>query len=60
MSETITRPDTEAPDRFTQEQLGWEAWLEPLPLEELTERHYAGLVDKGRANSPYFRLLVRW
>ena len=59
MSETITRIDTEAPNAFTQEQLGWEAWLEPLPLEELTERHYEGLVDKGRANSPYFRLLVR-
>src|SRR6185437_3466605 len=59
MSETITRIDTEAPNAFTQEQLGWEAWLEPLPLEELTERHFAGLGDKGRANSPYFRLLVR-
>ena len=33
MSETITRIDTEAPNAFTQEQLGWEAWLEPLPLE---------------------------
>ena len=59
MSETITRTTTEAPNRFTQAELGWEAWLEPLPLEELTDRHYEGLVDKGRANSPYFRLLVR-
>ncbi|MEN2736461.1 alkylhydroperoxidase domain protein [Microbacterium sp. X-17] len=59
MSETSTRTEIEAPNAFTQEQLGWEAWLEPLPLEELTERHYEGLVDKGRANSPYFRLLVR-
>ena len=59
MSETITRHTFEAPNAFTQAELGWEAWLEPLPLEELTDRHYAGLVDKGRANSPYFRLLVR-
>lgn len=63
MTETITRTPaaarTAAPNAFTQAQLGWEPWLEPLPLDELTERHYAGLVDKGRANSPYFRLLVR-
>ncbi len=59
MSEKVIRHDFEAPNAFTQAELGWEAWLEPLPLDELTERHYAGLVDKGRANSPYFRLLVR-
>ncbi|WP_025156484.1 alkylhydroperoxidase domain protein [Leifsonia aquatica] len=59
MSETVIRNDIEAPNAFTQAELGWEAWLEPLPLDELTDRHYDGLVDKGRANSPYFRLLVR-
>jgi alkylhydroperoxidase domain protein len=59
MSEKVIRHTFEAPNAFTQAELGWEAWLEPLPLDELTERHYAGLVDKGRANSPYFRLLVR-
>jgi alkylhydroperoxidase domain protein len=59
MSHQVTRHEFTAPNEFTQAQLGWEAWLEPLPLDELTERHYAGLVDKGRANSPYFRLLVR-
>lgn len=59
MSEKVIRHAFEAPNAFTQAELGWEAWLEPLPLDELTERHYAGLVDKGRANSPYFRLLVR-
>ncbi|HEY0260915.1 MAG TPA: alkylhydroperoxidase domain protein [Lacisediminihabitans sp.] len=59
MSEKVIRHDFEAPNAFTQAELGWEAWLEPLPLDELTERHYVGLVDKGRANSPYFRLLVR-
>jgi len=58
-TEQVIRHTFGAPNAFTQAELGWEAWLEPLPLEELTERHYDGLVDKGRANSPYFRLLVR-
>ena len=59
MPEQVIRHSFERPNVFTQAQLGWEAWLEPLPVDDLTERHYAGLVDKGRANSPYFRLLVR-
>jgi len=59
MSEKVIRHTFEAPNAFTQAELGWEAWLEPLPIEDLTERHWAGLVDKGRANSPYFRLLAR-
>ncbi|WBM78823.1 alkylhydroperoxidase domain protein [Cryobacterium breve] len=59
MSEKVIRHAFEAPNAFTQAELGWEPWLEPLPLDELTERHYSGLVDKGRANSSYFRLLVR-
>jgi alkylhydroperoxidase domain protein len=59
MSDTVIPHDFDAPNAFTQAELGWEAWLEPLPIDELTERHWAGLVDKGRANSPYFRLLVR-
>lgn len=44
---------------FTQQELGWLPWLEPLPEAELTERHWAGLVDRSRAKSAYFRLLVR-
>lgn len=59
MTEHVLEHASAVPNEFTQDQLGWEAWLEPLPVEELTERHWAGLVDKGRANSPYFRLLVR-
>ena len=59
MSDTVIQHTFVAPNAFTQAELGWEAWLEPLPVEELTERHWEGLVDKGRANSPYFRLLVR-
>ena len=44
---------------FTQDELGWVSWIEPLPEAELTERHFAGLVDRARAKSEYFRLLVR-
>ncbi|MFD1504725.1 alkylhydroperoxidase domain protein [Georgenia yuyongxinii] len=56
---TLTYPDLARPVAFTQANLGWVPWLEPAPVEELTERHYAGLVDRRRAESPYFRLLVR-
>ena len=44
---------------FTQDELGWVSWIDPLPEAELTERHFAGLVDRARAKSEYFRLLVR-
>src|SRR6201991_2062898 len=44
---------------FTQDELGWVSWIDPLPEAELTERHFAGLVDRSRAKSAYFRLLVR-
>lgn len=55
---TLTHDDAH-PKGFTQAALGWVPWLEPYPLDLLTERHYAGLVDKGRASSDYFRLLAR-
>jgi len=44
---------------FTQAQLNWQPWLPPLPESELTDRHWAGLVDPSRAKSPYFMLLAR-
>jgi alkylhydroperoxidase domain protein len=44
---------------FTQDELGWLPWLDPLAEAELTERHWAGLVDRSRAKSAYFRLLAR-
>jgi alkylhydroperoxidase domain protein len=50
---------TAKPTAFTQAELGWRPWLDPLSTEELTERHWAGLVDKARAKSPYFMLLAR-
>jgi alkylhydroperoxidase domain protein len=60
MSDTVIVHDNEnEPVVFTQDELGWLPWLEPFPEAELTERHFAGLVDKARAKSDYFRLLVR-
>lgn len=45
--------------RFTQQTLSWTPWVEPLAEDELTERHYEGLVQRPRAKNPYFRLLAR-
>ena len=60
MTEQVVRPLQEgAPDVFTQAPLGWEPWLPPKPEAELTEDDYTALVDRARAASPYFRLLVR-
>lgn len=51
--------DATHPHAFTRAEVGWLPWLEPLPVDELTERHYDGLVDRPRASSDYFRLLAR-
>jgi uncharacterized peroxidase-related enzyme len=56
---TLRHPGNTHPTAFTQAQLEWLPWLQPLPEAELTERHFAGLVDAARAKSPYFRLLAR-
>ncbi|MGO2664528.1 alkylhydroperoxidase domain protein [Mycetocola reblochoni] len=60
MSETtIERDDVVAPERFTQESLGWVPWLQPLPKADFTDRHWDGVVDRQRADMPYFALLAR-
>jgi alkylhydroperoxidase domain protein len=60
MSESaLVHPDNKEPVVFTQDELGWLPWLEPLSEAELTDRHWAGLVDRSRAKSGYFRLLAR-
>lgn len=60
MTETVlTHPGNHEPTVFTQDELNWLPWLEPYPIDQLTERHLAGLVDAARAKSDYFRLLVR-
>jgi alkylhydroperoxidase domain protein len=60
MSDKIVVQDSEnLPVAFTQDELGWLPWLDPMPEAEFTDRHWAGLVDRSRAKSHYFRLLVR-
>jgi alkylhydroperoxidase domain protein len=60
MSDSIVVQSGEnQPVVFTEDELGWLPWLDPLPEAKLTERHWAGLVDRSRAKSDYFRLLVR-
>jgi alkylhydroperoxidase domain protein len=60
MSDSIVvQANANLPVVFTQDELGWLPWLEPLPEADFTERHWAGLVDRSRAKSDYFRLLVR-
>jgi len=56
---TLHHPANVPPNAFTQEELEWLPWLQPLPEAELTERHRDGLVDASRAKSPYFMLLAR-
>jgi alkylhydroperoxidase domain protein len=55
----ITPAIENAPVAFTQEQIGWTPWLAPLSQDQLTDRHWAGLVEASRSTSPYFMLLVR-
>jgi len=55
----LETPPHKLPAVFTRELLDWLPWLEPLPVEALTERHMAALVDAARAKSAYFRLLAR-
>ena len=60
MSEqSLHYPDNAEPTVFTQTQLDWLPWIEPLLEAELTQRHFDGLVDAARAKSPYFSLLAR-
>jgi alkylhydroperoxidase domain protein len=51
--------DLPHPHAFTRAEVGWVPWLPPLAVEDLTERHHDGLVDRQRASSDYFRLLAR-
>lgn len=59
IGEVVTYTTLDRPEAFTQAQLGWVPWLHAPAVEDLTERQYAGLVDRSRASSEYFRLLVR-
>lgn len=54
----VLRPEVVAPSRFTQANIGWQPWLEPVEAEALSSIQQAALIDAGRARSPYFRLLA--
>lgn len=56
---TIVQEGHAIPNVFTRDELDWLPWLQPLDESELTDRHWAGLVDKARSKSPYFMLLAR-
>jgi len=55
----IEPPVVGAPNVFTQDNIGWTPWLEPLKEAELTPRHREALVDAARLKSDYFMLLAR-
>jgi alkylhydroperoxidase domain protein len=60
MTDTVNHPEIDnRPSAFTQSEIGWTPWLTPLEESELTEQHWAGLVDASRSKSPYFMLLAR-
>jgi alkylhydroperoxidase domain protein len=59
LTETILAKRDDRPKRFTREEIGWAPWLEPLNEDQLTDRHWAGLVDASRSKSEYFMLLAR-
>lgn len=60
MTDKVIEPAIgDAPNVFTQNNIGWTPWLEPLQENELTDLHREGLVEASRSKSPYFMLLVR-
>jgi len=60
MADQLVAPEgVQPPTAFTQKELDWHPWLEPLSEADLTDRHWAGLVDRARSKSPYFMLLAR-
>lgn len=59
MTNAISYNDPNRPVAFTQANIGWAPWLEPLKEEDLTQRHWDGLTEASRAKSPYFMLLAR-
>ncbi|MGA4670474.1 alkylhydroperoxidase domain protein [Propionibacteriaceae bacterium Y1923] len=54
-----TYPDIVAPERFVSHSLGWKPWAPPVPKGDLRPDQWEALVEKRRADMPYFRLLAR-
>ncbi|GEK80674.1 alkylhydroperoxidase domain protein [Agrococcus baldri] len=59
MTQIADYPTLRRPEAFTQDGLGWVPWAPPVPEDALTDAQREGLVEPGRATSPYFRLLAR-
>ena len=55
----IQYPESNRPEGYTQQGLGWQPWLAPVAEADLTETQRAALIGQFRLKSPYFRLLVR-
>ena len=55
----MTYIENRQPSAFTQKELDWLPWLEPLAETDFTERRREALVDAARIKSSYFRLLAR-
>ncbi|MDR3437400.1 alkylhydroperoxidase domain protein [Telmatospirillum sp.] len=55
----IPHPDNIPPKAFTQDELDWLPWLEPVAADDLSEVQKTALVDAARIKSAYFRLLAR-
>ncbi len=54
----VLRPTVVPPAHFTQAAIGWQPWLEPVAVDDLTDVQRDALIDAGRVKSDYFRLLV--
>lgn len=54
-----TRQGQRAPVAFTRDELAWEPWLAPRPLDDFFPDEQATLTRFGHQDSPYFRLLGR-
>jgi alkylhydroperoxidase domain protein len=54
----VLRPAVVAPSQFTQASIGWQPWLEPVAVDELTAAQRDALIDVSRVKSAYFRLLA--
>jgi alkylhydroperoxidase domain protein len=53
-----TRGGRPSPDVFTQEELGWEPWLPPRQIHDLSSQERQLLESFGQLDSDYFRLLA--
>ncbi|HEY3337778.1 MAG TPA: alkylhydroperoxidase domain protein [Propionicimonas sp.] len=56
--EEVLRPVVLPPSHFTTAAIGWQPWLEPVAVDDLTAVQRDALIDAGRVKSEYFRVLA--